>query len=197
MTPQNRKVTVQEVGLRDGLQSVPHVMPTSAKKRWIDAEYAAGVRHMEVASFVPARLLPKMADADEVIAHALTYPDLTVTALVPNLKGAEKALASGVHRIVAPVSVSAAHSTANVRKTPVEMVEDSAASGRCGTRQGDRSRSSPGCPRCSDAPIRERSPLKTCATSCCVCWMQAATSLRWPTQPGTPRRAKSALSWKP
>ncbi|MEN3367125.1 MAG: hydroxymethylglutaryl-CoA lyase, partial [Burkholderiales bacterium] len=124
MTPQNRKVTVQEVGLRDGLQSVPHVMPTSAKKRWIDAEYAAGVRHMEVASFVPARLLPQMADADEVIAHALTYPDLTVTALVPNLKGAEKALASGVHRIVAPVSVSAAHSTANVRKTPVEMVEE-------------------------------------------------------------------------
>jgi hydroxymethylglutaryl-CoA lyase len=65
-----------------------------------------------------------MADAEEVIAHALTYPDLTVTALVPNLKGAEKALASGVHRIVAPISVSAAHSMANVRKTPIEMVEE-------------------------------------------------------------------------
>jgi len=139
MERQKRKVTVQEVGLRDGLQSIAAIMPTSDKKRWIDAEYAAGVRHMEVASFVPARLLPQMADAEEVIAHALTYPDLTVTALVPNLKGAEKALAAGVHRIVAPISVSAAHSAANVRKTPVEMVEEFGriralrdASGKCG-----------------------------------------------------------------
>ncbi|HVL76758.1 MAG TPA: hydroxymethylglutaryl-CoA lyase [Noviherbaspirillum sp.] len=117
-------VVVQEVGLRDGLQSIAATMPTADKKCWIDAEYAAGVRHMEVASFVPARLLPQMADADEVIAHALTYSDLTVTALVPNLKGAEKALASGVHRIVAPISVSAAHSMANVRKTPMDMIEE-------------------------------------------------------------------------
>jgi hydroxymethylglutaryl-CoA lyase len=124
MTHQKRRVVVQEVGLRDGLQSVPGIMPTSEKKRWIDAEYAAGVRHMEVASFVPAKLLPQMADAEEVIAHALTYPDLTVTALVPNLKGAEKALAAGVHRIVAPISVSPAHSMANVRKTPLDMVEE-------------------------------------------------------------------------
>lgn len=117
-------VTVQEVGLRDGLQSIASVMSTEDKKHWIDAEYAAGVRHMEVASYVPARLLPQMADADEVIAHALTYPDLTISALVPNLKGAEKALAAGVHRIVAPISVSAAHSMANVRKTPLDMIEE-------------------------------------------------------------------------
>jgi len=117
-------VTVQEVGLRDGLQSIAAVMPTSEKKRWIDKEYAAGVRHMEVASFVPARLLPQLADAAEVVAHALTYPDLTVTALVPNLKGAEKALECGVHRIVAPISVSIAHSLANVRKTPHDMIEE-------------------------------------------------------------------------
>lgn len=124
MTQENKHVTVQEVGLRDGLQSISSIMPTGDKKRWIDAEYAAGVRHMEVASFVPAKLLPQMADAEEVIAHALTYPDLTVTALVPNLKGAEKALAAGVHRIVAPISVSPAHSMANVRKTPLDMVEE-------------------------------------------------------------------------
>jgi hydroxymethylglutaryl-CoA lyase len=124
MVDQKKRVTVQEVGLRDGLQSISSIMPTSEKKRWIDAEYAAGVRYMEVASFVPAKLLPQMADAEQVIAHALTYPDLTVTALVPNLKGAEKALAAGVHRIVAPISVSAAHSSANVRKTPLEMVDE-------------------------------------------------------------------------
>lgn len=124
MANQKKRVTVQEVGLRDGLQSVSDIMPSSEKKRWIDAAYAAGVRHMEVASFVPAKLLPQMADAEQVVAHALGYHDLTVTALVPNLKGAEKALAAGVHRIVAPISVSPAHSMANVRKTPVDMVDE-------------------------------------------------------------------------
>ena len=120
-------VTVTEVGMRDGLQSIARTMPTADKKRWIDAAYAAGVRHMEVASFVPPKLLPQMADATDVIAHALTFPDLTVTALVPNLKGAERALDAGVHRIVAPISVSTAHSLANVRRTPAEMIDAFAA----------------------------------------------------------------------
>lgn len=124
MIHSDNHVIVQEVGLRDGLQSIPQIMSTDDKKRWIDAAYAAGVRYLEAASFVPARLLPQMADAEQVIAHALSYPQLTVTALVPNLKGAEKAIAAGVHRIVAPISVSAAHSLANVRKTPVEMVDE-------------------------------------------------------------------------
>jgi hydroxymethylglutaryl-CoA lyase len=117
------RVVVTEVGMRDGLQSIARTMPTEFKRRWIDAAYAAGVRHMEVASFVPAKLLPQMADADEVIAHALGYGDLIVTALVPNLKGAQRALEAGVHRIVAPISVSSAHSLANVRKTPAEMID--------------------------------------------------------------------------
>ncbi len=117
-------ITINEVGMRDGLQSLQAIMPTAAKCRWIDAAYAAGVRHMEVASFVPARLLPQMADAREVVAHALTYPGLQVTALAPNLRGARDALESGAHRIVAPVSVSMAHSMANVRRTPMEMVEE-------------------------------------------------------------------------
>lgn len=110
--------------MRDGLQSLHAVMPTAAKQRWIDSAYAAGVRHMEVASFVPARLLPQMADARQVVAHALTYPDLLVTVLAPNLRGAKDALESGAQRIVAPVSVSTAHSLANVRRTPQEMVEE-------------------------------------------------------------------------
>ena len=117
-------ITINEVGMRDGLQSLHTVMPTAAKLRWIDSAYAAGVRHMEVASFVPARLLPQMADARQVVAHALTYPDLLVTVLAPNLRGAQDALESGAQRIVAPVSVSTAHSLANVRRTPQEMVEE-------------------------------------------------------------------------
>ncbi|MFM0596409.1 MULTISPECIES: hydroxymethylglutaryl-CoA lyase [Paraburkholderia] len=127
MSDTRERVVVTEVGMRDGLQSIARTMPTEFKRRWIDAAYAAGVRHMEVASFVPAKLLPQMADADAVIAHALTYDDLTVTALVPNLKGAQRALEAGVHRIVAPISVSAAHSLANVRKTPAEMIDAFAA----------------------------------------------------------------------
>lgn len=117
-------ITINEVGMRDGLQSLQVIMPTAAKCHWIDAAYAAGVRHMEVASFVPAKLLPQMADAKEVVAHALSYSDLVVTVLAPNLRGARDALESGAHRIIAPVSVSAAHSVANVRRTPLEMAEE-------------------------------------------------------------------------
>jgi hydroxymethylglutaryl-CoA lyase len=117
-------VLISEVGPRDGLQSVKATMPTADKLRWIDALYAAGVREIEVASFVPARLLPQMADAAEVVRHAVTLPGLTVMALVPNRKGAQAALEAGVHKLTMPVSASVAHSLANVRKTPTEMVEE-------------------------------------------------------------------------
>lgn len=118
------EVLISEVGPRDGLQSVKAVMPTAHKLRWISALYEAGLREIEVASFVPARLLPQMADAAEVVRHALTLPGLTVMALVPNLRGAQAALAAGVHKLTLPVSASAAHSLANVRKTREEMVEE-------------------------------------------------------------------------
>jgi len=118
------EVLISEVGPRDGLQSVARIMPTAAKLRWIDALHAAGVREIEVASFVPARLLPQMADAAEVVAHALTRPGWTVMALVPNRKGAEAALRAGTHKLTLPVSASQAHSLANVRKTPLQMVEE-------------------------------------------------------------------------
>ena len=118
------QVLISEVGPRDGLQSVQAVMPTEAKLRWIDALHAAGLREIEVASFVPARLLPQMADAADLVRHALTLPGLTVMALVPNLRGARAALEAGVHKITLPVSASEAHSLANVRKTRVQMLEE-------------------------------------------------------------------------
>ncbi len=117
-------VLISEVGPRDGLQSVARSMPTPAKFAWIDALHAAGLREIEVCSFVPARLLPQMADAAEVVRHALTLPQLTVMALVPNLRGAEAALAAGVHKLTIPLSASAAHSLANVRKTREQMLEE-------------------------------------------------------------------------
>jgi hydroxymethylglutaryl-CoA lyase len=117
-------VLISEVGPRDGLQSVAGVMPTAAKKQWLSALHAAGLREIEVASFVPAKLLPQMADAAEVVAFARTLPGLTVMALVPNLRGAQAALAAGAHKLTIPLSASAAHSLANVRRTREEMVEE-------------------------------------------------------------------------
>jgi len=118
------QVLLSEVGPRDGLQSVQAVMPTAAKLRWLDALYAAGLREIEVGSFVPAKLLPQMADTAEAVRHALALPGLTVLALVPNLKGAEAALRAGVHKLTVPVSASEAHSLANVRKTRAQMVQE-------------------------------------------------------------------------
>jgi hydroxymethylglutaryl-CoA lyase len=117
-------VLISEVGPRDGLQSVSRTMPTAAKLAWIDAQYAAGLREIEVCSFVPAKHLPQMADAAEVVRHARTLPGLTVMALVPNLRGAEAALQAGVHKLTLPVSASAAHSLANVRKTREQMIDE-------------------------------------------------------------------------
>ena len=117
-------ILISEVGPRDGLQSVKGIMPTAAKYAWIDALVAAGLREIEVASFVPPKLLPQMADAAEVVRHALKHPGLTVMALVPNLRGAQAAFAAGVHKISIPVSASAAHSIANVRMTREQMVAE-------------------------------------------------------------------------
>lgn len=116
------EVSISEVGPRDGLQSVARTMATADKCRWITALHAAGVKEIEVGSFVPARLLPQMADAAEVVRHAVGLPSLTVMALVPNRQGAEAALAAGVHKLTIPVSASAAHSLANVRKSREDMV---------------------------------------------------------------------------
>lgn len=124
MTTPAPAVLISEVGPRDGLQSVSRTMPTEAKRRWITALYQAGLREIEVASFVPASLLPQMADAVEVVTHALTLPGLTVMALVPNRRGAQAAIEAGAHKLTIPVSASAAHSLANVRKTREAMVQE-------------------------------------------------------------------------
>jgi hydroxymethylglutaryl-CoA lyase len=118
------RILVSEVGPRDGLQSIRHTMPTAHKLRWIDALADAGLREIEVGSFVSPKLLPQMADAATVVAHALRRPGLHVAALVPNLKGAEAAFAAGVHKITIPVSVTEAHSLANVRRTHAQMIEE-------------------------------------------------------------------------
>lgn len=117
-------VLVSEVGPRDGLQNTKQFMPTEYKKKWISAAAAAGIREIEVCSFVPPKLIPQMVDAEEVVTHSLGLPGLTVAALAPNLKGAERAMAAGAHKITLPISVSRSHSLANVRRTPDEAVAE-------------------------------------------------------------------------
>ena len=118
------EILVSEVGPRDGLQSLSRVMSFEAKCAWIDAEHAAGVREIEVGSFVSPTLLPQMADTAAVVEHALTLPGLTVAVLVPNLRGAEAAIRSGAHKITLPFSASETHSLKNVRRTHEQMLEE-------------------------------------------------------------------------
>jgi hydroxymethylglutaryl-CoA lyase len=117
-------VAIREVGLRDGLQSIPSILPTERKIEWIGDAYAAGQREIEVGSYVPARLLPQMADTAELVAYAKTLPGLVVSVLVPNLTGAERAIETRADLLLVPLSASHEHSLANLRKTPDEVVAE-------------------------------------------------------------------------
>ena len=117
-------ITISEVGPRDGLQNCSGVMPTGVKKRWITALYEAGMREIEVGSFVPPKLFPQLADTAEMVAHAKTLPGLRVLALVPNLRGAQGAIAAGVDAMGFPLSVSETHSQRNLRQTHDQAVEN-------------------------------------------------------------------------
>jgi hydroxymethylglutaryl-CoA lyase len=117
-------VLITEVGMRDGLQSVKQTMPTARKFAWIDALVAAGLREIEVTSFVPVKLMPQLADAAQVVEYAITQANLSVISLVPNLRGAQAAITAGSHKLTIPTSASVAHSLANVRKTREEMIAE-------------------------------------------------------------------------
>lgn len=118
------EILVSEVGPRDGLQSIKAVMPLDAKKAWIAAEAAAGVREIEIGSFVPPKLLPQMADTPELVAFAKGIQGLNVVALVPNAKGAHRAVEAGVHGMSIPFSMSETHSVRNVRKDHAAMLAE-------------------------------------------------------------------------
>jgi len=117
------KVTIREVGLRDGLQSISSILPTEQKQQWISGAVDAGITEIEVGSFVPAKLLPQLADTRELVAFSQKFRALHVSVLVPNLKGAEFAIESGADLMLIPLSASREHSLANVRRTPTDMLE--------------------------------------------------------------------------
>ncbi len=117
-------VLVHEVGPRDGLQSIPTIFPTAAKLEWIRKENQAGVKEIQVGSFVPAKLLPQMADSTAVVRDAKQLPGLTVSALTPNLRGAQDAMASGADELEVVLSVSEAHNQSNVRRSVAQSLDD-------------------------------------------------------------------------
>lgn len=117
-------IEISEVGPRDGLQSISPIMATEDKKRWITALAAAGMPEIEVGSFVPASVLPQLADTAELVSHARAIDGLAVAVLVPNLRGAENALAVGPHKMTIPLSVSETHSLKNLKRTHEQVLAE-------------------------------------------------------------------------
>jgi hydroxymethylglutaryl-CoA lyase len=118
------RVIIREVGLRDGLQSIATIVSTQQKCEWLRDAVAAGQTEIEVGSFVPPKLLPQLADTEQVLAYAKTLPGLSASVLVPNLRGAESALDGNADLMILPLSASHAHSMANLRKTPDDVVAE-------------------------------------------------------------------------
>jgi len=114
---------VREVGPRDGLQNEAPVA-VAERVRLIDALGAAGIRRIEAASFVHPQAIPAMAGAEEVLAAIERRPGVSYAALVPNRRGAERALAAGADELEAVVSASATHNQKNLRRTPDETLEE-------------------------------------------------------------------------
>ena len=119
-----KNVVVREVGLRDGLQSIKPILSTERKLEWIRDAYNAGQREIEVGSFVPPKRLPQLADTGELVAFAKSLNGLVVSVLIPNLRGAERAIDAGAHVLLMPLSASHAHSLANLRKTPDDVIAE-------------------------------------------------------------------------
>ena len=114
MTPSRPRIRVTEVGTRDGFQAEHAFIPTEAKAEVIDALVAAGVRHVEATSFVSPKAVPQLADAHEVLARLRRRADAHIAALVPNARGAERALGAGVDEMVVFISASETHNAANL-----------------------------------------------------------------------------------
>jgi hydroxymethylglutaryl-CoA lyase len=156
-------VLVSEVGPRDGLQSIARTMPTVVKNRWIAALADAGVREIEVGSFVSPKLLPQMADAAEVVREARKISGLTVLALAPNVKGAERGIEAGVHKLSFPVSASHQHSMANIRMTPEQAIEQVAKT----------------CELCRNLPADNRPSVEVGVSTAFGCSLQGEVSEDW------------------
>jgi hydroxymethylglutaryl-CoA lyase len=112
-----RRIHIQEVGLRDGLQAECRFVPTADKIALADMLSGAGLAKLEVSSFVSPKAVPVLADAADVFAGIARAPDVVYSALVPNVRGAERAVAAGVGEMNLVMSASESHNLSNLRMT--------------------------------------------------------------------------------
>lgn len=117
-----RRVVVTDVVCRDGFQDEPRIIPTEQKLQIVERLVQAGVTSIEVTSFVHPKVVPQLADADEVVARAPRGANTRYSALLPNLKGAQRALAAGIDEIHLVVSASNSHNRANLNRTTAESL---------------------------------------------------------------------------
>ncbi len=111
------QVSVYEVSLRDGLQNEKGVLPTESKRAILDALIAAGLKRIELTSFVSPKWVPQLADAEELAREVEVPDDVTLSALVPNAKGLERALGTGLPEIAVFMSASETHNRKNINKS--------------------------------------------------------------------------------
>ncbi|WP_070154466.1 hydroxymethylglutaryl-CoA lyase [Sphingobium phenoxybenzoativorans] len=119
-----RDVTLVEVGTRDGFQPIAPFIPTETKIALMGKLYEAGIRRMEVTSFVNPAAVPQLADAAQILDAARDFPDLDAQVLVPTVRQAERALAAGANHLAFVLSVSEAHNQNNVRRSPAQSVDE-------------------------------------------------------------------------
>jgi hydroxymethylglutaryl-CoA lyase len=120
----SERAEIREVGLRDGLQLVKTILTTEQKLEWCRSAVQAGITEIEVTSFVPPNVVPQFVDADAVARGAVKISGFTAAALVPNLRGAERAFETGIAKINYVLSASEAHNQANVRRSTQESLDD-------------------------------------------------------------------------
>ena len=118
------QVVLREVGLRDGIQMAKRFLETKHKLDWALRAQAAGIREIELTSFVPPKVVPQFADADELAKSLPQLSSVVASALVPNLKGAERAIAAGFTHINYVLSISELHSQSNVRRSTSEAIDE-------------------------------------------------------------------------
>jgi len=159
-----RRIHIQEVGLRDGLQAESRFMPTSDKIALADALSNAGLAKIEASSFVSPKAVPALADAVEVFTGIARRPDVVYSALVPNLRGAERAVTAGVDEMNLVMSASESHNLSNLRMTRAQsfagLMEVAALAHRHGTRVNVSLSCSFGCPMEGD--VAQQAVLDWC-----------------------------------
>ena len=120
----SERAEIREVGLRDGLQLVKTILSTEQKLEWCRRAAQAGMAEIEVTSFVPPKVVAQFVDADAVARGATMIGGFTAAALVPNLRGAERAFETGIAKINYVLSASEAHNQANVHRSTQELLDD-------------------------------------------------------------------------